>query len=397
MTTKRARALLAAGCGLALAAGCSSPRDHAENYTETNAVSPAVQAAQAALQSVKAKFAPDSHLAIFNLKAAEEGRSIIVEGDVESSAAKEEAIAAVARTGRNVVDRVTVLPAANLGDRIWGIAALSVINVREKPGNTSEMGTQMLMGDVFKVWKKQTNWFLVQSGDRYLGWAEGGGFVTCAREEVNHWNSSPLLIVTAFEERILEQPDPAALPVADVVMGGRVRRAGETDGWWKVELADDRAGWLPKTAATDYAEWRRSRRATPENIERTAKSFLGRPYFWGCNSIRGMDCSGFTKMVFFLNGIELNRNASEQCRQGVEVALDADLKNLKKGDLLFFGRRATRRGPERIGHAGIYLGDKLFIHSSESVHLSSLDPASPLRDEPRIRLLLHARRLLPDS
>jgi cell wall-associated NlpC family hydrolase len=102
-------------------------------------------------------------------------------------------------------------------------------------------------------------------------------------------------------------------------------------------------------------------------------------------------------MVFFLNGIELNRNASEQCRQGVEVALDADLKNLKKGDLLFFGRRATRRGPERIGHAGIYLGDKLFIHSSESVHLSSLDPASPLRDEPRIRLLLHARRLLPDS
>ncbi len=360
-------------------------------------MSPAVQAAQAALLSVKAKFAPDSHLAIFNLKAAQEGGSLIVEGDVESSAAKEEALAAVARTGCSVIDRVAVLPAANLGDRTWAIATLSVVNVREKPGNPSEMGTQILMGDVFKIWKKQTNWFLVQSADRYLGWTEGGGFVTRTQEEVNHWNASPLLIVTAYEERILEEPDPAALPVADVVMGGRVRRAGESNSWWKVELADGRAGWLPKRAAIDYAEWRQSRRATPENIERAAKAFLGRPYFWGCNSIRGMDCSGFTKMVFLLNGIDLNRNAAQQCQQGVEVELDADLKNLKKGDLLFFGRRASRRGPERISHAGIYLGDKLFIHSSESVHLSSLDPASPLRDERRIRSLLHARRLLPDS
>ena len=54
-------------------------------------------------------------------------------------------------------------------------------------------------------------------------------------------------------------------------------------------------------------------------------------------------------------------------------------------------------GPERVFHVGIYLGDKLFIHSSEWVHISSLDPNSPIRDENRIRTLLRARRVLPSQ
>lgn len=108
-----------------------------------------------------------------------------------------------------------------------------------------------------------------------------------------------------------------------------------------------------------------------------------------------MDCSGFTKLVFFLNGIELNRNASQQALQGRDVPLDADLSYLRKGDLLFFG--GDRRGrSERVSHVAIYLGGKSFIQSSEMVRISSLDPQSPIRDELRIRTLLHARRILPE-
>ena len=95
------------------------------------------------------------------------------------------------------------------------------------------------------------------------------------------------------------------------------------------------------------------------------------------------------------NGIALQRDSSKQAGQGAPVPLDADLSQLKKGDLLFFGRRPRRGGPERVVHVGIYLGDKLFIHSSEWVHISSLDPNSPIRDENRIQTLLRARRLLP--
>ena len=144
-----------------------------------------------------------------------------------------------------------------------------------------------------------------------------------------------------------------------------------------MELPDQRAGCLPRKAATNYDARKAARQPTAENIERTARSFIGRPYLWGGNSPKGFDCSGFTKTVFFLNGIDLMRDSSQQARQGVEVPLDGDLSQLKKGDLLFFGRRPRRGGPERVVHLGIYLGDKLFIHSSEWVHISSLDPSSP--------------------
>jgi cell wall-associated NlpC family hydrolase len=177
-------------------------------------------------------------------------------------------------------------------------------------------------------------------------------------------------------------------------MGCLVERVGENDDWVKVRLADGRAGYLPAKSVMNYDEWRSSRRPTASNIERTARSFLGRPYFWGGNSICGLDCSGLTKLSFFLNGVALPRNANEQCLEGTEVPLDDDFKNLRKGDLLFFGHRATANAPEKIVHVGLYLGNKQFIQASSMVRISSLDPSSPMRDERRIRTLLHARRIL---
>jgi hypothetical protein len=343
-----------------------------------------------ALEGVRRQFAPDPHLAIFNVRASREGRTVVLEGEVDNPAARRAALSAVAAAGARVTDRIGVLN--GLG---WGIASVSVLNAREKPGHSSEMGTQVLMGNIFRVWKRQTNWFLIQTPDGYLAWTEGGAFASCRRREAEAWQAGPLLIVTALEERILEAPSEDAPPVSDVVLCDLVKRTGEQGDWFKVELPDGRAGCLRRSAAADYARWRRDRRPTADNVERAARSLLGRPYFWGCNSVRGVDCSGFTKLVFYLNGIDLDRNASQQCRQGVEVPLDGDFKNLKKGDLLFFGRPDRRTGAERITHVGIYLGDKLFIHSSEMVHVSSLDPDSPLRDLRRIRSLRHARRILP--
>jgi cell wall-associated NlpC family hydrolase len=349
-----------------------------------------------AVQSVRTKFAPDPHLAIFIVNIAREGKKIVLKGEVENEEAKKGVLEAVAHTGIAAEDRILILPAPELGDRTWGIATVSLVNVREKPGNASEMGTQILMGNVFRVWEQTTNWYLVQTADRYPGWAEGGGFITCTREQADAWNASPLLIVTAFDDRVLEEPEPDALPVSDVTMGNLVKYTGQVGIWLKVQLPDGRAGFLPRKSAMDYGDWRASRSPTAENIERAAKSFLGRPYFWGCNSIRGMDCSGFTKFTFFLNGVDLHRNASQQMADGTEVSLDDDFTNLKKGDLLFFGRRATTKSPERITHVGIYLGDKLFIHSAGMVHVSSLDPDSPLHDSRRIRSLLHACRVLKE-
>jgi cell wall-associated NlpC family hydrolase len=96
-----------------------------------------------------------------------------------------------------------------------------------------------------------------------------------------------------------------------------------------------------------------------------------------------------------MNGIELNRNASEQVRQGTEVLLDPNFSKLKKGDLLFFGWARGDDGPEWITHVAIYLGNKSFIQSAEMVKISSLDPAAANYDEHHARHLLYARRILP--
>ena len=114
------------------------------------------------------------------------------------------------------------------------------------------------------------------------------------------------------------------------------------------------------------------------------------------NSPKGLDCSGFAKLVFALNGLELNRNASEQARQGTEVPVDANLSQLKKGDLLCFESRSRLDGSERISHVGIYLGEKRFIQSSQRVRISSLDPGSPLYDERHSRMRIYARRILKE-
>jgi hypothetical protein len=354
-----------------------------------------------AIQSVKARYAPDSHMAIFTVGATRQGGALVLTGDVDRVETKLDVLKAVERSGVKVTDRVKVLPDPQLGDQVWGISCLSVASAREQPEHKAEMGTQIWMGDIVRVWKPSTNaifrWYQVQTGDGYVAWLEKGTFVRCTRERVDAWNRGPLLIVTALEDQILEKPRADAQPVSDVVMCDLVKRIGEEGEWFKVELPDQRVGFLPKSATEDYITWKQSRRATPENIERTARMFLGRPYFWGCNSPKGFDCSGFTKTVFFLNGIDLNRNASAQARQGVGVPLDGRLTNLKKGDLLFFGRRPRRGGSGRVTHVGIYLGDKLFIQSSERVRISSLDPDSPMADDYRIDSLLAARRLVPAS
>jgi hypothetical protein len=289
--------------------------------------------------------------------------------------------------------------ATGLGEEVWGLGTVSVASARELPEHKAEMGTQVLLGEVVRVLGRNTNglWYDVQTEDGYRAWLEKGSFVRCSQEQVRQWQRSPLLVVTAFEEQILEQPWAEAQPVSDVVIADLLRKRGERGNWYEVELPDGRAGFLPRSAATDYLAWRQQRQATAENIERTARRFLGRPYLWGGNSPKGLDCSGFTKLVFYLNGVDLNRNASQQARQGKAIPLDKDFKELRKGDLLFFGWRSKGDQPERVFHVGIYLGDKLFIHSSERVRINSLDPQSPIRDEHRFRSLLGARRVLPEK
>ena len=81
-----------------------------------------------------------------------------------------------------------------------------------------------------------------------------------------------------------------------------------------------------------------------------AKKYLGVPYLWGgTDPSKGLDCSGFTRLVYENLGIDLPRTSSQQATAGEAVASLADAR---AGDLVFFDYSA-RPG---IDHVGIYLG-----------------------------------------
>jgi gamma-D-glutamyl-L-lysine dipeptidyl-peptidase len=193
---------------------------------------------------------------------------------------------------------------------------------------------------------------------------------------------------------VKDQPSPASAGVCDVVGGCVLRKIGENKDWMHVALADGRMGYIPKSSVTDYANWGTQIVPTAGKLEQTAKLFLGIPYLWGGTSVKGMDCSGFTKTVYLLNGMMLKRDANQQAEDGKEIDPGKNWENLRKGDLLFFGHKANGDRPEKISHVALYLDTLSFIHSSGKIRISSLDPASPLFDDFHVKYFVRARRML---
>jgi hypothetical protein len=102
-----------------------------------------------------------------------------------------------------------------------------------------------------------------------------------------------------------------------------------------------------------------------EDIATTAKSFLNAPYLWGGRTHFGIDCSGFTQVVFKLNNIHIQRDASQQVQEGILVE---NIENARLGDLAFFNN------PEgRVTHVGIMLNNRQIIHASGKVKIDSID------------------------
>lgn len=275
----------------------------------------------------------------------------------------------------------------------WGIIRVSVASLRLKPNHRVELGTQALLGTVIRILRKSSAWSHAQTPDGYRGWIEAGHFIPCDRSIADAWEASDLIFVTEWMDRIREKPSAAAMPVSDVVAGSLVKRIGTSGSFSRVELPDQRVGYLSKQSAMDYLTWKMQISPSPDRIERTARQLMGVPYLWGGTSAKALDCSGFTKTVFLLNGLQLNRDARHQAHQGLDLDPGKDFRNLRKGDLLFFGRKGTSRAPEQITHVAIYLEDRKYVHAASMVKFNSLDPVSPLFDEKRLKTFVRARRI----
>jgi cell wall-associated NlpC family hydrolase len=185
--------------------------------------------------------------------------------------------------------------------------------------------------------------------------------------------------------------------VCDLVFGDVMTLVAGEENNYKVLLPGGRKALVAKEQATIYNVWRNSRQPLPRNIIASARTMMGVPYLWGGTSFKGVDCSGFTKTVYFMNGLVLPRDASQQVQLGDDIDTKNGLQNLQAGDLLFFGSPAKNNKPEQVVHVGIWIGNGEFIHAAGMVQVASLDPAAANYDANEHRRFLRAKRISPNN
>lgn len=347
------------------------------------------------IQQVKEKFAPDKRVAIFNIEATQSDNKIILRGETNLSNAKSELVKMMNNSNIKFEDEIGLLPSNKLGNKKFGVINLSVANIRSKPDNPAELATQAILGTPIKILKKgEDGYYLVQTPDGYIAWLDNDGFAFMDETELNNWLSSPKIIYTNVYGFSFSEANEKSQTVSDLVAGNLLKIIGEDSNFFLVNYPDERTAYVKKDEAKLFNDWYNALNPTGESILKTAYRFMGIPYLWGGTSPKGMDCSGFTKTVYFLNGIILARDASQQVNTGELVDTKDGWKNLQPGDLLFFGRKASGDKKERITHVAIYIGDGDFIHASGRVRINSLNPAKSYYSQYRDNMFVRAKRIL---
>ena len=214
----------------------------------------------------------------------------------------------------------------------YGICDLSVIPIRKEASHTSEMVSQLLFNELYKVLDEKPGWYLIQSEeDQYEGWIQG----------IQHHEISE----TTFQELSHKTRFVVDRPVLE--HQGRQLSIGTL-------LYEPVSGTM----------------TIPEGFSPTlmldfAQKMLGAPYLWGGRSVFGIDCSGFVQLCAHAAGKQLPRDASQQIQEGELVYF---LPEIQPGDLAFFGNEEGK-----IVHVGMMLDTERIIHASGQVRIDYLD------------------------
>jgi len=232
----------------------------------------------------------------------------------------------------------------------FGISDLSVIPLRAEPSDKSEMVSQILFGETFEILEKKNQWLRIRThADEYEGWID--------EKQIK-------LINTADFKQTQEPPFACLLDLTATALSKRgsvLLLIGSSLPFFenqKFKLGEEEfetEGDVVKTGTSDLSN----------RIPWNALKFAGTPYLWGGRSLFGMDCSGFTNVVFKLSGIKLRRDAWQQSEQGMLVSF---IDHSRAGDIAFFHNEEGK-----ITHTGIILEGKKIIHASGRVRVDTID------------------------
>ncbi len=263
----------------------------------------------------------------------------------------------------------------------YAIVKLSANMMREKPAYEAELGSQALMGDIVEVLDKKDYWVKIKTDEPYVGWVNELGLRYVGEKELNKYKKAKKLICIKNYSHIYSKPSTKSRIISDFILGNRVWAVSKKGklvkkrGFYKIKIGGKKFAYVKAKDVKRYKE--KKAKNFYSNLVKTAYRYMGVPYLWGGKSIKGVDCSGFISNIWYLNGVKLPRNASQQAQLGEEVIIynkegEIFCDNLKAGDLLFFGKKGENGEKDKINHVAMYLKNSKFIHASQLVRINSL-------------------------
>ena len=224
----------------------------------------------------------------------------------------------------------------------YGICHLSIVPLRSESSNTAELVSQILYGEHFKVLEKRKKWSKIRLAyDKYEGWVDNKQYQEISEKQYKELQTREGTYVADLVE-FIENSSGQLIPIVlGANLNGTSLLSHKHDG-------STIAGVQEKP-----------------NMLSTAFMYLNTPFLWGGRTPFGIDGSGFTQMVYKLNGYKLLRDASQQATQGEALSF---IEESEPGDLAFFDNSEGE-----IIHVGIIMKDNYIIHAHGEVRIDRLD------------------------
>lgn len=230
----------------------------------------------------------------------------------------------------------------------YGVCSVSAAPLKAAATHQSEMVSQLLFGERAEVIDTtNTGWVkVICEWDGYIGWLRENQLQLVSykeyKKQLHHINTGIKDVVENVESKSLLSPGSSLFQLRKKYFLWNKNFYFKGD---KIKL--------------------KSVKKDKERISKIVKQFVGSPYLWGGRCIMGIDCSGFTQMVYKMINIRLPRDASQQAEEGNAVSF---LQEVQCGDLAFFDNAEGR-----INHVGILLNQDTIIHATESSGCVTID------------------------
>ena len=239
----------------------------------------------------------------------------------------------------------------------YGICNLSIIPLRIESNDKSEMISQVLFGEHFKVIDKSKHWRKIRlSFDSYEGWIDEKQYLEISKEYYTKLDNESITISNELIDFISDTSNK----LIPIPLGTTLPFYSKN----KLELNGSKF---------NFDGGVRSGKSKKNTIISTAFMYLDAPFLWGGKTPFGIDCSGFTQMIYKINGHKLLRDASQQASQGEVLSF---IEESEPGDLAFFDNNEGD-----ITHVGIVMANNYIIHASGKVRIDRLDQSGIFNEE----------------